>query len=232
MTSWSSARPPAAVASLPLIIQRFEYDISWLGIKAGEALLELHYDDAGRNRKTIRSTADSVDWISSFYRVEDRAWSRLESDGTPYYFEIRQREGKYRSHKETFFENGMVRYVNHRKNRRVEKEVSEIYYDVLAAFFEVKARELVPGRPVFVHMFDSGKIGRVEVKVLKKETIDVSGGKVETVLIQPVLKTDGLFKHKGKILIWLTDDTRRIPVQVSTEVGLGSVMATLTGGVY
>jgi len=215
-----------------LVIQRFEYDISWLGIKAGEASLELHYDDASRNRKTIHSTADSVDWISSFYRVEDRAWSRLESDGTPYYFEIRQREGKYRSHKETFFEDGKVRYINHRKDRRIEKDVSEIHYDVLAAFFHVKAGELVPGKPVFVNMFDSGKIEQVEVKVLKKEKIEVAGGKIETVLIQPVLTTDGLFKHKGKILIWLSDDGRRVPVQVSTEVGLGSVRATLTGGVY
>ena len=235
---WLCAAAGAAAGDAPaatapdLTIQLFRYDISWLGIKAGDASLELAYENEERTTKRILSRADSVDWISAFYRVEDRAESRLHPDGTPYHFEIRQRAGKYRGHKEIFFEPGRVRYINHRKNRRVEKETSGTWYDVLSAFFRVKEMELEPGRPVYVNIFDSGRMDRVEVRVLRRETLAVAGGEIPAVVIEPVLKTDGLFKHKGRILIWLTDDARRIPLQVSTKVGLGSVKAVLTGGVY
>lgn len=214
------------------VIQRFEYELSWLGIKAGTAVLELSYADMEKDKKIIRSSANSVDWISSFYKVEDKAFSKMMADGRPYHFEIRQREGKYRSHKEIFFEDGLIRYIDHRKKKEINIEVPDVHYDVLSGFFHVKSNELVPGSSTFVNISDSGKAGRIEVKVLKKEEIKVKGGGISTILIQPLLITDGLFKHKGDIYIWLTDDSRRIPVQVRTEVPLGSVLAVLVGGIY
>jgi hypothetical protein len=42
-----------------------------------------------------------------------------------------------------------------------------------------------------------------------------------------VLKSDGIFQKKGDILIWLTDDTKRTPVKVETEVPVGKVVAKL-----
>lgn len=214
------------------VIQRFEYELSWLGIKAGTAVLEMRYADMEKEKKFIRSTANSVDWISSFYKVEDHALSEMEADGRPYHFEIRQREGKYRSHKEIFFTDSVVRYIDHRKNKDINIDIPEVHYDVLSGFFHVKSNELVPGSSTYVRISDSGKIGNIEVKVLKSEELKINGGGINTIVIQPLLQTDGLFKHKGKILIWLSDDSRRIPVQVKTEVALGSVLAVLVGGIY
>ena len=77
-------------------------------------------------------------------------------------------------------------------------------------------------------LFDSRGNLTVEVNVLAKEKVSLSDGReVDTVKIRPVLKSDGIFQKKGDILIWLTDDTKRTPVRVETEVPVGKVVAEL-----
>ena len=34
--------------------------------------------------------------------------------------------------------------------------------------------------------------------------------------------------HKGEIMIWLTDDARRVPVLMKSTISIGSIVATLT----
>jgi len=44
-----------------------------------------------------------------------------------------------------------------------------------------------------------------------------------------VILGDGLFKAKGKLTIWLTDDEERLPVVMKSEIAIGSIKATLIG---
>jgi hypothetical protein len=43
-----------------------------------------------------------------------------------------------------------------------------------------------------------------------------------------MVQDGGLFKHDGRIIIWLTDDERKIPVKVSTKIIIGEVYSELT----
>ena len=47
-------------------------------------------------------------------------------------------------------------------------------------------------------------------------------------VLQPMLRTAGLFKHTGQITVYITADSRRIPVLMKTKVFIGSVSAELT----
>jgi hypothetical protein len=68
----------------------------------------------------------------------------------------------------------------------------------------------------------------MEVKVLKRERIEVPAGKFDCILVEPVLKSEGVFQSKGSIFVWLTDDERRIPVLVKSKVPVGSISVSLT----
>jgi len=57
------------------IPERLVYDLSWTGIKAGTATMEIRND---RDEMHIISTAFSAKWISAFYPVEDRVESVME----------------------------------------------------------------------------------------------------------------------------------------------------------
>jgi len=47
------------------------------------------------------------------------------------------------------------------------------------------------------------------------------------VLVEPMIMEGGLFKSEGRIIIWMTNDDRKIPVKVSTKVVVGSIDAEL-----
>jgi hypothetical protein len=55
----------------------------------------------------------------------------------------------------------------------------------------------------------------------------VEAGTFNCVLVEPLMKEGGLFKSEGRIIIWMTNDERKIPVKVSTKVVVGSIDAEL-----
>lgn len=62
------------------IPERLEFDLTWIGIKAGTAVLEVKEEEEGLR---IVSTASSADWVSFFYKVRDRVESLLKSASPP-----------------------------------------------------------------------------------------------------------------------------------------------------
>jgi hypothetical protein len=66
------------------------------------------------------------------------------------------------------------------------------------------------------------------VKYLGKEEVEVEAGKFRCVIVEPLVVKGGLFKNEGRILIWMTDDERKIPVKVGTKIVIGFVGAELT----
>jgi len=67
------------------------------------------------------------------------------------------------------------------------------------------------------------------VRVLGRQQIEVKAGTFKTIVVEPVIKSGSLFKFEGKLLLWLSDDERRVPVKVSTKIPIGTIDAELTG---
>ncbi len=219
------------------IPERFIYDLRWMGINAGTASLEIVDND--KNLKII-STARSANWISLFYTVEDRIESSLcknfnfSSIGQPSTYRVKIREGKHRRDKEIIFnhENNKAKYIDYLNNKRKEYDIPTFIFDPLSSFYYIRTLDLNVGESVFVTIFDSKKIWNVEVQVLRKEKIILPVGTFNTIVIKPLLRSEGIFSRKGDIYIWLTDDIKRIPVKLQTEVAVGHVTAILTDGSY
>ena len=55
----------------------------------------------------------------------------------------------------------------------------------------------------------------------------MEAGTFKCLIIEPLAREGGLFKSEGKVLLWLSDDDRKIPVKVSTKVLIGSISAEL-----
>jgi hypothetical protein len=206
--------------------EKLFFDIYWLGIYVGKAVFEAIND---KDALRITSRANSASVISTFYKVEDFAES-LIIKGRAAHFRIKQREGRYRSDKETIFDvsNGKITYFDYLKGKKNERSIEGVVWDVISGFYHLRSCPLIIGKPVYIDVFDSNKLLKTEVSVLRRETISVSGrGEVNTVVVKPDLKSEGLFHKKGDVFIWLTDDEDRIPVRVETKVPIGRVVAEL-----
>jgi hypothetical protein len=207
--------------------EKLNYDIYWLGIYAGEASLEAVHD---KGNLRITSRAYSSSFVSVFYKVEDFAESLIK-EGRPVNFKIKQHEGRYKSDKETMFDfdNRKITYFDYLKKKKKEHTIKdEAIWDVISGFYYLRYQPLKVGRAVYINIFDSNKFLKTEVYILRKEEIDISGsGKISTIVVKPELKSEGLFRKKGDIFIWLTDDEKRIPVKIKTKVPVGTVVAKL-----
>lgn len=63
----------------------------------------------------------------------------------------------------------------------------------------------------------------VTIKVLRKESIKVPNGSYDCIVIQPIINTSGIFSEDGRAEVWLSDDDRRIVVQLKTKLAFGSI---------
>jgi hypothetical protein len=207
--------------------EKFSYDIFWLGIYVGNAVLEA-VNEGGIVR--ITSQVHSAPVISTFYKVEDYAESRVK-DGRPSNFRIRQHEGRYRSDKETIFDadGRKITYYDYLKGTKAEHLIDgSMFWDVISGFYFLRTKSLEPEKTVFVDIFDSNKVLNAEVNVLGRERVKFAErGEIETIVVKPVLKSDGLFQNKGDIRIWLSNDENRMPLRVETKVSIGTVTAEL-----
>jgi hypothetical protein len=46
-------------------------------------------------------------------------------------------------------------------------------------------------------------------------------------VLEPITQSVGLFKHEGRLKVWLTDDHLRMPVMMKSKVVVGSIVAEL-----
>lgn len=209
--------------------EKLNFELKWLGLKAGTCIMEVERLDEDSVR--IVSTTKSADWVSVFYPVEDRVESLLhDSSGWyPVHYRLKTREGGSRKDKEVVFHHseGKAEYTDYLKKEQKTFDVPEGIFDPLSSLYYIRAKELVVGASSYVPVFDSKRVWNVEVKVLKKERIKVPAGSFDTILIKPLLQSEGIFSRKGDIYIWLTDDARRVPVKVKSKVAVGSIVAEL-----
>ena len=226
-----------AISSAFSVPEKLIYDLTWTGVKAGTAVLEV-VDEKDTLR--VISTANSAKWVSVFYTVDDRVEAVLSKDkseifmGQPKNYRLKIREGRHRRDKEIVFDHvkHTALFIDHIDKKRKEYPVQNNVFDPLSVFYYVRTMKLEVGKSVYVDIFDSKKLWNVEVQVLRKEKISTILGEVEAIVIRPLMKSEGIFNRKGEVLIWLTDDQKRIPVKMQTKVAVGAISATLVGGTY
>jgi hypothetical protein len=89
-------------------------------------------------------------------------------------------------------------------------DVSFLYY--------ARTLPLKVGDTYTIPRYFKGDGNPVVIKVLRKETVKVPAGTFNTVVVQPIIKTDGLFGEGGKAEVYFSDDNRRMLVQIKSQV--------------
>jgi hypothetical protein len=225
------------VATAFPIPERLEFELSYTGITAGHAVQEVKLLD---NEIQIVSTARSADWLRLFFPVDDRIESLLTSNtpaqfiGTPRLYHERKHEGKTITNREARFDRQKLEVItiDHRNGNEKKQTITKRTYDTLSSFFYFRTVPLQIGTSYYIDIYDCNRLWNTEVKVLRREDLTTALGRFKTIVIQPLLKSEGIFARTGDMVIWLTDDERRIPVQMKSKVIVGSITATLTGGSY
>lgn len=246
---------PAGAASEALRVfaggERLVYDITWMGIKGGEATMEARgiVRHNGLEAYHLVTTARSSPFVTKFYPINDRSDSYLAVGSLrSLQFEKHLREGTYRHDSWTVFDQearlARFRYLDfgpvpkgitrleeaekHGKYVREEFPLEAGALDELSVLYYVRTLPLEPGTTLRATVFASKKNWELEVKVLGRETVETGLGRHQTLVVEPLLKFEGIFQRKGRVIVWMTDDRERVPVLMKSEIKIGSFISTLT----
>jgi hypothetical protein len=95
-------------------------------------------------------------------------------------------------------------------------------------FYFVRVTPLEVGRKYSYDRYFRKEKNPVTIEVLKREKLELPDGtKVRCLVLHPVIDTKGLFSKRSETRIWLTDDERRLPVQVRTKFPFGTITLRL-----
>jgi hypothetical protein len=95
-------------------------------------------------------------------------------------------------------------------------------------FYFVRVTPLEVGKKYTYDRYFRKEKNPVTIEVLKREKMELPNGKkVQCLVLHPVIDTKGLFSKRSDTRIWLTDDARRLPVQVRTKFPFGTITLRL-----
>jgi hypothetical protein len=161
--------------------------------------------------------------------VEDRYVTYIDAATiAPWKFEQHVREGSYRR--------DFIAEFDQRRNVAKTSEgtypVPPYVHDILSAFYYARTIDYSPlkaGDQILLSNFSKDKTYDLVVRVLGRQQLEVAAGTFNTVVIEPLVREGGLIKSEGRIVVWLTDDERKIPIRVNTKVVIGSIDTELKG---
>ncbi len=229
--SWAEPSRPLPTARFFQVGEQLTYEISWLNITAGTAVMAVSDAgmDSGRSRAKLITTAQSRPAITKFFPVDNRVESIVDSATLrPEHLFFKRREGKKKEDIEyTFHQNdGKVTVVKGGGTETLEMPPGT--QDVISCLYFARSElSFQPGASLTMNVFHDKKNRKLDVQVEEIETVSGPWGEVEAARVLVVMPFQGLFLNQGNIRVWFTNDERRIPVRMKAKVIIGSIVADL-----
>lgn len=216
--------------------ERLEYSVTWGGARIGRSVITVEGIDTLSSEPVYRASLQT-EAGPPFYRLEDKltSWIRPEPFATRR-FDQKLRQGGYhrdRRHEMDLDASTYTRYdlkedgyVAHPEEADVAMPVGAM--DDVAYFYFARLVDLEVGKRYEFERYFKDSGNPVVLEVLRREEIRVPAGTYETIVVRPIIQTDGLFSEGGEAELYLTDDERRIPVRVKTRLSIGTANFYLT----
>jgi hypothetical protein len=224
-TAITTDTPPVpAIHQLFAAGETLDYNLTWLRISGGAARMTISGADDGTYR--ITSVAKSGAAVARFVKVKDEIETTVaRSTFTTLRFIKRHDEKGEKKEDITTVEDGVAT----RRRKKVKSvRVPTPVYDPISVIYYLRTLNLSPGATHELALVSDAKLYNVHVHVRRRERIQTPAGTFDTVMVEPSMESGGVNREE-RLFVWYTDDERRIPVRIRTEIKVGAITATLTG---
>ena len=237
--------------------EQLHYEVHWTYFKAGYAYMRVLEKKKykGRDCLVLRSGARSIGFLGKIFRVNDRITSYWDfAAKRTLYSKKDLREGNYFRHAQVYFDHRKrsakwsLRYFSGnakelgKKNKSAKWKKKEGLYkdlplqihDMLSAVYynRSSSQQGKAGDVFYVDVLDDDKLVKMKMEILREEIfpIKINGveKKIAAFVVRPHITSTGVFRVKGKVLIWISKDRHRFPLLIKAEAPvLGHVYVKL-----
>ena len=207
--------------------ERLSYDVYFGAIKVGTGSMEVRGIDTVRGRPAYH-TAFSLTGGIPFYKVDDvfESWFATD-DLASLRFNQDQNEGtKERQHRYEIYPERRT-YDDLSDQEPEQPSVADPLDDGSFVYF-VRTVPLEVGRTYEFQRYFKPDRNPVTIRVERRERVKVPAGTFDAIVIQPVIKTKGVFSESGHAELWISDDDRRVILQMKSQLSFGSLDLYLT----
>jgi hypothetical protein len=204
--------------------ERLEYDVRFGAIKVGSAQMEVVGLDNLRGRPAWH-TAFWVRGGNFLYRVNDvyESWIDAETLSSLRFVQELEEGGKEVTRRfEIYPERAVFVQTSKKPPLKEEKSVSQPLDDGSFLYF-IRTIPLEVGKTYDFDRYFRPDRNPVRLRILRKERIRVPAGTFDAIVVQPVIKTKGIFSENGHAEVWLSDDDRHIMIQLKSKLSFGSL---------
>jgi hypothetical protein len=202
--------------------ETLSYRIEWRMITAGEAKLQLSRE---QQNLQIQLNLESAGLVSRLFRVDDnyKVVSNEKFCGESSSFEAK--EGKRHvveaeqfdnaRHKATFDQHDLVKNVQEHH----ELDIAPCTHEIIGALASLRLTKLDPGKSITVPIVNGKKMAYAKIEAQARESIIVDGKTYQTTRYEAFIFDNVVFRRKGSLLVWLSDDAAHVPVQLRFQMG-------------
>jgi len=217
----------AGAAAVPFGVgERLTYDVKFGPVRAGSGSMEIAGIEPMRGLPAyhvrFRVTGGAL-----FYKVNDAfdSWMDVRNLNSLRFVQDLN-EGRKERDKRFDIYPERAAYVEEGKPEKAS--VTQPLDDASFLYF-VRTIPLVVGQTYEFNRYFRPDRNPVKIKVLRRESVEVPAGKFNAIVVQPIIKTSGIFGENGHAEIWLSDDASRMMLQMKSQLKFGSLNLYLTG---
>jgi hypothetical protein len=209
------------------------YRLTFLGVTAGYARFTIMGKTVidGRQAWHLHVRGWTSQFLSVFYPVNNIMDYYLDVKTlAPIRIAVTKNEKKKFVDEILYYdqEKGLITYWD-KTLKKVEKKVDVVpnVHDPVTAVYYFRAKDTgIPDR--IRNVYAGRKMWQISSQSAGTETIPNEFGQpVDTIIIKPVIKRDGKLESKGDIKMWLTNDSRRIPIRIYADIKFGTLVGQL-----
>jgi hypothetical protein len=209
------------------------YNVEWRLVEAGKAkLIWSASSQASRPGWQVNLHLESAGLVSKLYRVNDDYTADLNGDFCVQNTHVQAHEGGRQRETTVHFDPaaGKANYLERDLIKHgaltLETDIPACVHDVIGGLFFLRTRNFELGRSIEIPGSDGKKSISAKVEAQQREQIKVPAGTFQTVRYEAFLFNGMLYRRPGHLYVWLTDDSRKLPVRI--QVRLQFTIGTIT----
>lgn len=238
----AGAGSPATAQSLPFRPgETLTYDVTWSIFPAGQVVSTVKQIGSGpQDAYAIDATARSDGFVSLLYRI-DNTYHAVADPRTLCSRQIEKTINEGRRHKQTHIvfdsvtrmavlnEHDMAKPGHPLKH--AENAIPACVEDIVTAFYDLRRQPMKVGDHIHIPVNDGSKTHEVIVDVEGREHLQTPLGERWAFRLQP-RALGNLYKKRGRLLIWISDDAQRLPLRIKAIMLVGTITGTLQSVTY
>ncbi len=206
--------------------EALSYNVEWRLITAGKVRMD--WNTAGRAGWQVKLHLESAGLVSKLFKVEDDYTANLDQSLCALSSQLTTHEGSrnrstqvafdYRTKKASYLERDLARNTNLLSQ---ETDIPGCVHDVIGGLYFLRTLNLEPGQSTQVPVSDGKRavVARVEAAP-QREELKVPDGTYRTIRYEVFLFDNVLFRRSAHLYVWLSDDRRRLPVQIRVKMAI------------